>query len=583
LAYLGEKVMNALPLPSQSEINALFNSPTDVQPQTFELALVLGGTVSAGAYTAGAIDFLAEALDCFEAAKAAGQAPNYKVVLRTIAGTSGGAVNAAIAARAFNYKFPHVSASTLPGPADRVPNPFFEVWVNRLTLGDFLTTTDIRGAIPSLLNGKTIDAAAKWLQEYTAEPLAGPREWIAHPLTAFLTVTNLRGIPYKIEFQSGLTETFVNHADFVRFALHYSGRPAFEPRPDEFSLGFGDLRLPSAASWSDLAAYACASAAFPLGFPTRQLSRPLSHYAYRVVAVPTDKGGLEPKALVVDWPAMTGATGDLQPTDYFFSAVDGGVTDNEPIELARTSLSGIGGRNPRCPQCAHRAVFLIDPFAGVAPVTAPGVSGASKTAEATFSAVVQQTRYGAADLLLAADKSVYSRFMLTPSRDGRIGGDAIASAGLDAFLGFASKDFMIHDYLLGRYNCQSFLRKEFRLSADNTLFEKWHEPERPPFADKDGDLPIIPLFGQASVDETMPSWPAGKLDPEDYRAAIELRAKAILAVAEPGLLSAIGKPPGPLGQFVGWLARVGLQLSEQRIADFAVDAMKKSLQQSRLL
>jgi len=68
--------MANLDVPSQDEIERLFNTPNLVAPGSFELALVLGGTVSAGAYTAGAIDFLVEALDSFESAKSAKRAPN---------------------------------------------------------------------------------------------------------------------------------------------------------------------------------------------------------------------------------------------------------------------------------------------------------------------------------------------------------------------------------------------------------------------------------------------------------------------------------------------------------------------------
>ena len=110
------------------------------------------------------------------------------------------------------------------------------VWVNRLILSGFLTTCDIRNDIPSLLNGKIIDDGASWLQQYEAEQLPEPRRWIANPLTVFLTVTNLCGLPYKVQFSSGLSQSFVNHADFARFAVHYSGQPAFEPRPDELYL-----------------------------------------------------------------------------------------------------------------------------------------------------------------------------------------------------------------------------------------------------------------------------------------------------------------------------------------------------------
>ena len=67
--------------------------------------------------TAGVLDFLIEALDGFEAAKAAGEVTKRNVALTLIAGTSGGGVNAAIAARALAYKFPHVENATASATA----------------------------------------------------------------------------------------------------------------------------------------------------------------------------------------------------------------------------------------------------------------------------------------------------------------------------------------------------------------------------------------------------------------------------------------------------------------------------------
>ncbi len=92
----------------------LGNSTSPVEPGTFEIGLVLGGTVAAGAYTAGVLDFLIEALDAWEALRKTepAQAPKHKVLIKIITGTSGGGVNAAIAARALAYKFPHVSNGT---------------------------------------------------------------------------------------------------------------------------------------------------------------------------------------------------------------------------------------------------------------------------------------------------------------------------------------------------------------------------------------------------------------------------------------------------------------------------------------
>jgi hypothetical protein len=53
--------------PTQAKIDELFHENLKVPKGTFELGLVLGGTVSAGAYTAGVLDFLIEALDCWDA------------------------------------------------------------------------------------------------------------------------------------------------------------------------------------------------------------------------------------------------------------------------------------------------------------------------------------------------------------------------------------------------------------------------------------------------------------------------------------------------------------------------------------
>jgi hypothetical protein len=109
--------------PSPQEIDRWFLNVADPQPGTFEFALVLGGTVSAGAYTAGAVDFLIEALDCFTAAQQRGEVPPHKVVLKLITGTSGGGVNAAIAARALAYDFPHITRGT-PIQGQSTNNPF---------------------------------------------------------------------------------------------------------------------------------------------------------------------------------------------------------------------------------------------------------------------------------------------------------------------------------------------------------------------------------------------------------------------------------------------------------------------------
>ena len=75
--------------------------------QTFHLGLSLAGAVSAGAYTAGFVDYLLEALSEWELAKQAqknnpnSNIPNHNVVIDAIGGASAGGMVGMIATLAF--------------------------------------------------------------------------------------------------------------------------------------------------------------------------------------------------------------------------------------------------------------------------------------------------------------------------------------------------------------------------------------------------------------------------------------------------------------------------------------------------
>ena len=564
---------------SPAEIEALFIRSDPPPANTVELALVLGGTSSAGAYTAGAVDFLIEALDCWTAARDAaegGAAPRHKVVLKVVTGTSGGGVTAAIAARALAYDYPHVVRAT-PHPELGAGNPLYDIWVNRLTLSGFLATSDIsRGNVVSLLCAGPIDAGAAAIADFAPGP-ARARSWVGDPLRLILTLTNLRGMPYRTPFGAGaLGQTFVDHADHIRFAVVYPPRGLADPRPDELVVGFDERRLPQAVDWMTFGLFARATAAFPLGFPPRALVRPTQDYRYRVAVLPP--GGPGGPAQVIgrrpDWAALAPAGATEPPSDYHFLAVDGGATNNEPIELARTALAGVLGRNPRDPATANRAVILIDPFAGAAGLGPAAAASLARTAPALLSTFMQQTRHDSRDLLLAADPDVFSRFMITPMRDGQVGGAALASDGLGAFLGFASPAFMRHDYLLGRANCQEYLRSSLVLAEGNPVFAgMWTDAQKRSFGIRsDGVryLPIIPLIGDAAVPEMTDPWPRHVLDPEIYRDPIERRFKAIVeAEGGGGLVSSAA---------IWLLAHFG----ERKLADLIIGAIKDALKQARL-
>ena len=84
---------------------------------SFEIGLTLAGAVSAGAYTAGVMDFLIEALDAWSERKDGPDVLHHDVELRVLSGASAGAMTAAIAAVALqsNVK-PALLRSGAAGP-----------------------------------------------------------------------------------------------------------------------------------------------------------------------------------------------------------------------------------------------------------------------------------------------------------------------------------------------------------------------------------------------------------------------------------------------------------------------------------
>jgi hypothetical protein len=153
---------------------------------------------------------------------------------------------------------------------------------------------------------------------------------------------------------------------------------------------------------------------------------------------------------------------------YSFTCVDGGMTNNEPFEIARELLlRKPPERNniPRTPQKADRCVIMIDPF--------PNHNDYKKEEhykepEDIFSMfpvllniMMTQPLFKLEDIELARHDDIYSRFLIIPTRSDRSGKASIASASLGGFGGFFERSFREHDFELGRRNCQKFLQNRF--------------------------------------------------------------------------------------------------------------------------
>jgi predicted acylesterase/phospholipase RssA len=538
---------------------------TGQDTNTFEIGLVLAGAVSAGAYAAGVIDFLIEAIDRWYAAKESEasqgvprdqwRVPTHDIRLRAISGSSAGSMVAALAAVVLNETPCAVNPAHLPEKNNNA-NKLYSSWVVEADIARMLETADLKKnskTLTSLLDSTFLKNLAEATMN-VRQPIR-PRAYVADPLTLFTCVTNLRGVPYAIDFkgesQGGsqgpkvVEHWMSNHADYLRFDITKPGSRRYGNTSTEGILLHPDPQdEKEKLDWKKLALAAVASGAFPLALAPRVIQRDASDYNERDWTVSAPRSPSEDRVdrekIPPDWDGAA-------PADYFFVAVDGGVMNNEPLEYARQEIADTDRRNERSGGKAKRAIIMIDPFPDAVPVSLEykAETGLFNVAGAIFKSLMSQAKFKIDELKLARDQSIYSRFIIAPTRDKteREGlkekWSALASNSLSHFGGFFNEEFRRHDFLLGRRNCQRFLQKYFLLPLDNPLFKQWpaalKQPGSPYLVTFKGSdiyyLPIIPLIGDLNNDtrEPQPPWPQiREVELKKLKKGLKTRTKLVL-------------------------------------------------------
>jgi len=430
----------------------------------FRLGINMAGAVSAGAYTAGVLDFLTEALDAWSAAKQNGEAvPRHEVSLEVLSGASAGGMCAAIAAAMMQGDFDHIHDTRLVGTS----NTFYESWVNKIDITKLLGTDDLDGDGPvySLLDCSIIDQIADYALAPGQPPTARP--YISPSLTLFLTLTNLSGVPYSLNDvgDGSPEESSLYHADRLRFETTLeNGRPS---TPTAKPLPKGDG---SQGAWPLLREAAKATGAFPIFLRPRQLQRDVADYEVPLWESVNPHAPRGPK-ISPKWPPGGGAT--IQTIN-----VDGGVIDNDPFDLAHDYLASLDPPSPNNVNCpgpkeSDRAVVTVAPFPSQCSFTAaPNFSqdaAVRAAAGGLISVFITQSRFFGESLSKIA-ASTFSRFMIAPSDTSLPSGiPALQGGSLGAFGGFFYRGFRAHDFELGRYNCQRFLNVHFALPLTNPI------------------------------------------------------------------------------------------------------------------
>jgi predicted acylesterase/phospholipase RssA len=428
----------------------------------------MAGAISAGAYTAGVLDFLTEALEEWEQAKASGQAvPMHDVRIEVMSGASAGGMCAAISAVMLNQEFEHIHDTSKKGTT----NVFYESWVNRIDISELLKTDDlVKYTQPkSLLNSNIIGSIA----DFAINPgTVKRRTYVSPDLMLYLSLTNLRGTPYSLNGAApgSVEETAFFYGDRIRFQTKLPGSK-LAPEANTHVLDFSDK---NAAEWEKLRTSAMATGAFPIFLAPRILSRELSEYTPPMWESVTAEVTGNPPPVSPSFPADT-------PNPLQTLNVDGGVTNNDPFIYAHDYLARMNPPAEKnlktvAAKDVDRLVINIAPFptTDAFDVKSDPAKGADvfSILGKLISALISQSRFFGEALTKVMNGTTFDLYVIAPSDDALSESyPALQCATLGAFGGFFYRGFRAHDYALGRRNCQKFLQKWFVLPQDNPLID----------------------------------------------------------------------------------------------------------------
>jgi len=511
--------------------------------KTFHIGLCMAGAVSAGAYTAGVMDFLLEALQEWEKLRGKPGIPSHRVVISVIGGASAGGMTGILAASAVNQPYKTVEIPSTKDLLNEHPeNKYYHSWVD--LLGDdmfrlMLDHKDIQNTkrVESLMNSSFIDDVAQKVIKVNHSEWVKTPAYIADQLKLFTTLTNLEGLKYNIDFNSQVLQNKYNmavHNDYACFNLNTT------KYNDD---GWMPLCFKSGTNTSIAQDAAMATGAFPIGLKSRILKRTKETITQN------------------PWLNQTKLANKINDTSLVYTQnVDGGLINNEPFEKVKQLLCDITKQSSTEDQNSYdlfkSAILMIDPFPSELPSTFNINQQLFPTIGYTLNAMTQQMRAKPAPLIDAMSPLKSGQFLIAPTRPALSGDDigkkiegskAIACGAFDGFSGFMNKEFRIHDYYLGRYNCEMFLRNYFTIPSDHInkhpIFSAGYEGvDLNKFKSfHDDSYQIIPIFKPIKSDYyPMPFFSSGNQWPTIaaeklnlYETAIKKRIELLLIYAFP--------------------------------------------------
>lgn len=480
----------------------------------FELGICMAGAVSAGAYTAGVMDFLLEALQTWEERRNDPGVPTHEVIIKAIGGASAGGMTGIITASVLND--PLESITELDQAdfwKEQTQNKLYNTWVDLLKNDMFpmmLDTDDIkRGKVYSLLNSSFIDQVGKKAMIVSEQTTIRP--YVEKNIKFFTTLTNLEGFPYNIEFKSGGANSQYNlseHKDYGAFVLSTPQSPISYNGDGWIPVNF------KTGENADIALQcAMATGAFPGGLKPRKVWRDIKYV--------NDLDWNKP--VVSEFKIENNAIDPVTkaPT-YEALIVDGGTINNEPFEQVGKLLEGKDDNEDKSKGKDEfsSTTLMIDPFPSYIEDFDLSKDYMLPVLGKTLSAMLSQMRTKPEVLKEINEANSLSKFQIAPVRYDHLGeriegSKAISCGFLGGFGGFIHKEFRIHDFFLGRANCERFLREHFTVPIDtiNTIFKEGYNGVDPKkYCNEDGTRrQIIPIFKPESENKKpyMPVFESG--------------------------------------------------------------------------
>lgn len=564
------------------------------------LGICMAGAVSAGAYTAGVMDYLVETFERWEQRKKIIRAklengqplsaeeqmiPMHDVVIEVLSGASAGGMTAAVLAYSFN-DHTHINkrdGELIPGnyglPADTdKPSKLYNSWINMAdddrgsTFQKLMDPSDVVSIekMKSILNSKPIDDIAQ--QAIPPAINFQPPSYISRHLSVILTVTNLEGIPIDIRFSN------VQEADPTRNVLKmHSGFLHYQFNEQEIDIDFPPEIL-AEHSRHHLAIAAKATGAFPFGLANRKIA--VNHLFFDEFK----KRLLRNYHINVNLELPDGK-------DYIFNAIDGGTINNEPIgttvKILESKKKLPGGEG-------ESYLILIDPFPTVTNARKEIVYSEPKEytlvqqVSRIIDAIRNQSMFKQEDLLNGLEMEK-NRYLIYPAKRKYY---FLASGLIQGFAGFFKKAFRSHDYQLGRKNCQVFLRYYFgetperfaEITGTQPTVEQiekfcydanYGRKDRPSLR----KIPLIPdmLVLKDRTEIQTPVYDGITVDElKTVNTQIEMRIKAIVEASYPFILSRAKSINGILA----WVMRMLPRFFKKKLLRFATSKIDRHLEET---